>query len=307
VLLALVACAVAATAAAPVRAAGPAYLAEMPSAREVLAKTKGENQFDTWARQYATFERLVAIMGDLEGPREFDPTPSERRVASEYRQNIGRIQAQLIKSLPAGDPRSRRTKWFNRAWGYEFDGRFNRQLMAAFFSPSFRAAYSKAHASSVAAVARHRAAEAAAAKRALQPAQGRDHTNKVWVERGVGIFFFLLLSLVCIAGIRGDEKMRIRRVITLVALAGIAISLLIGFPLGILASGVALAIIALMNGMRFMHLAFLFGLACFPLAYFVDWWLLMFAFGIPLGIVKGQMMRDGWIFYPQRSFFFFWW
>jgi hypothetical protein len=129
----------------------------------------------------------------------------------------------------------------------------------------------------------------------------------VWVERGVGIFFFLLLSIVCIAGIRGDEKMRIRRVTTLVALAGIAVSLVIGFPLGILASGVALAIIALKNGMRFMDLAFLFGLACFPLAYFVDWWLLMFAFGIPLGIVKGQMIRDGWIFYPQRSFFFFWW
>jgi hypothetical protein len=179
--------------------------------------------------------------------------------------------------------------------------------MAAFFSPSFRVAYSKAHASSVAAVARHRAEEAAAAKRALQPAQGHHHTNKVWVERGVGIFFFLLLSFVCIAGIRADEKMRIRRVITLIALAAIPISYLIGFPLGILASIVALAAIALKNGMRFMDLAFLFGLACFPLAYFVNWWLLMFAFGIPLGMVKGQMMRDGWVFYPQRSAFFFWW
>jgi len=179
--------------------------------------------------------------------------------------------------------------------------------MAAFFSPSFRRAYSKAHASSAAAVARHRAAEEAAAKRALQPAQGRHHTNKVWVERGVGIFFFLLLSLVCIAGIRGDEKMRIRRLITLVALAGIAISLLIGFPLGILASGIALAIIALKNGMRFMDLAFLFGLACFPLAYFFNWGLLVLAFGITFGIIKGQAMRNGVIFYPQRSFFFFFW
>jgi hypothetical protein len=106
----------------------------------------------------------------------------------------------------------------------------------------------------------------------------------------------------------GGAKVRIRRAITLTVVAAIPISYLIGFPFGILASVVALGIIALKNGMRFMDVAFLFGLACFPLAYFVSWWLLVWAFAITFGMIKGQAMRNGMIFYPQRStFFFFWW
>src|SRR5436190_17849403 len=60
---ALVAAAVALAVAAPVAAAAPGYVSEMPSAAEVLAKVSHGDRVDTWARRYATFERLVGILG----------------------------------------------------------------------------------------------------------------------------------------------------------------------------------------------------------------------------------------------------
>jgi hypothetical protein len=188
----------AAVVAAPVRAAEPEWVTQMPSAREVIAKVKGHDWLDTQARRYATFERLVAITSELEGPREFNPTPAERQVAFQYRQNVGKLAGQA-QSLPP----PRRARWFKRARAYEANARFNSQLIATFLSPTVRAAYIDAHAVNVRAEARHRAAEKAAEKRVRQQEQNRiqqEHGGHPGIPLRTKIFFGIVLVLVGVAG-----------------------------------------------------------------------------------------------------------
>jgi hypothetical protein len=182
--LVLVAAAVAFGVAAPVRAAAPPYLAEMPSAQEVLAKTHGRDRAETWARRYATFERLVAILGELSGPNEFDPTPAQQRIGLEYRGNVARLSSEVTLA--------EKSTWFDRAWKYEAAGWFNRELMRTYFSPAVRAAYAKVHAGNIdfskTKLAVEKAAEKAAAeheKAAAEAANGAEFPLRVKIIFGV--------------------------------------------------------------------------------------------------------------------------
>jgi hypothetical protein len=170
-------------------AATPSYLEQMPNVRAVLEGVHGSDRLDTWARRYATFERLVAILGALEGPREFNPPPAEQRIGSEYRGAIGQLAAQV--------PQSGRSEWFNRAWGYESNAGFNNALLARYFSKSVRAAYAKANAANIKLSADKRAEERAAAKQAEQQAQS-DGDAKLPLR--VKIIFGVLVVLVGLGG-----------------------------------------------------------------------------------------------------------
>ena len=174
-------------AAAPALAEPPAaYLAEMPSSQQVLTKIKGKDRLDTLARQYAAFERLGAIMGVLEGSREFDPAPSEVRVTSEYHEQAGQIQTQATSSVSSAD----KPKWFALAWGYESDKKFNRQLMTTFFSPSFRARYDTSVQTAASQRSAAKAATTAAAEAAAKAADDTSgQVNPLWVWLGGGAAF----------------------------------------------------------------------------------------------------------------------
>ena len=181
-------------AAAPALAEPPAaYLAEMPSSQQVLTKIKGKDRLDTLARQYAAFERLGAIMGVLEGSREFDPAPSEVRVTSEYHEQAGQIQTQATSSVSSAD----KPKWFALAWGYESDKKFNRQLMTTFFSPSFRARYDTSVQTAASQRSAAKAATTAAAEAAAKAADDTSgQVNPLWVWLGGGAAFVLLVGLI---------------------------------------------------------------------------------------------------------------
>ena len=202
--LAVVVAAAAFGAAAPARGASPGYLSEMPSAQEVLAKSRGRDRAETWARRYATFERLVAILGELSGPNEFDPTPAQQRIGSEYRANVARLAAEV--------PPAQKTAWFQRAWNYEAAGWFNRQLMTTYFSPSVRAAYAKLHKANIdrskAKRAQEKAEERAAAAREKAEAEG-DKDAEIPLQ--LKIIFGVVIVLVGLGGGGGGYWVYVRR------------------------------------------------------------------------------------------------
>lgn len=133
----------------PTSAAEPAYLAEMPKPEAVIAKTKGSDARDTQARRAATFGRLITIMREMEGRREFHgQTPGEKRLMKAYGAAASRIQNDVIASLPPSErtgSNSLRAKWFESSWHYEFDDGFQRQIMSTYFSPEFAKTYGYAH------------------------------------------------------------------------------------------------------------------------------------------------------------------
>ncbi len=130
-------------------AAEPDYLKEMPAAGDVIARTKGDDALDTQARRAATFARLITIMKEMQGRREFHgQTPGELRLMNEYGSQISRIQAEVIASLPPNErvgTDSKRAKWFSKSWHYEFDEHFKKEVMSTYFSPEFAKAYGYAH------------------------------------------------------------------------------------------------------------------------------------------------------------------
>lgn len=129
---------------APLGAAGPDWLGEMPSAETVMAKITGADPFDTAARQHAAFERLSAILRDMVGSRAFrnEVTAAEKALSQSYGHQATAVAAALIESLPPAERTgagSRRARWFALTRQYEFDPAFQRTLAETFFSPAFRA------------------------------------------------------------------------------------------------------------------------------------------------------------------------
>ena len=143
---------------ASAHAAEPAYLKEMPASAAVIAQTTGSDTLDTQARRAATFARLIAIMKDMEGRREFNgQTPGEIRLINDYNGQINRIQTEVIASLPPGErvgSDSQRAKWFSKSWHYEADDGFQKSVMSTYFSPEFAKAHGYAHLDAVGRAAR---------------------------------------------------------------------------------------------------------------------------------------------------------
>jgi hypothetical protein len=152
--------------AAPVLAADPAYLAEMPTADQVVAKIQGSDPFDTAARQYVAFSRLESMMLELEGDRSVTnkTTAAENALSRTYHDGYLRVQAELLASLPE-DERIARADTKYGQWRALIDtycckggnasdpfnnAEFSDTLLKAFFSKSFRASYAKIHAVTVA-------------------------------------------------------------------------------------------------------------------------------------------------------------
>lgn len=190
-------------------AAEPRYLNEMPTTERVLQRIEGSNRLDTWARQYAAFERLVSIMGELQGPRAFDPTPAEARVASAYRAQIGALQGKALNSVPLAKQQALRREWFPAAQAYETSAAFNRQLMTTFFTASFLKQYARAFAASEAAIAKQRESVAAAAERTRAGAEGpkeQSKLQKTLLIAGVILLFILVSGAFAVARLVNHER-----------------------------------------------------------------------------------------------------
>jgi hypothetical protein len=172
--------------AGPVQAAEPAYLAAMPSPAQVAAKTTGTDAFDTSAREDATFVVLIAIMGDMEGSRQFgDTTVAEKSLRSAYVQADKQIR---------GEPgvTSQRTKWYALEASYELDPAFTTQILTTFFDPAFRADYAKAHAAGAAAAS----AGAAAIDPSLAPASSSPATSPSFLSTWGALIIFVVIIVV---------------------------------------------------------------------------------------------------------------
>ena len=173
----------------PAWAAEPSYLAKMPSPQEVLQKTRGSDQFDTWTRQVATLERLLSVMDVMEGDREFNPDKSEQKLRAAYNRARFQVETQLAKSLPAGtDPLPSNRKLFDGAFKYEANHAFKTHLMRTFFSADFQKNYAKG-------LARNAAIKGQGPITSQpDPSQGGDSSRVprvLWIW--LGVFFFLFV------------------------------------------------------------------------------------------------------------------
>lgn len=147
VTLSLIACL--AIAAGAVRAAEPAYLAEMPTPAEVVEQVKGSDAFDTAARRYVAFTMLFAMTMEMMGNRYVagEMTPAEKAVRDAYNDNIATTQADLLASLPESQrevrPDSDYGRWRALVDRYccSKDANTTDELLETFFSPEFRATY----------------------------------------------------------------------------------------------------------------------------------------------------------------------
>lgn len=158
-----VALALAAVVVVPAHSAGePPWLREMPAPITVLERTKGSDAYDVAARRYATFQSLIQIMRDLQGPRQFDNriTAAESRRMAEYGTVSQRIADQVVANLPPKERSgsgSKRAKWYERAWRYQADAKFRKQLLTTYFSPRLQEEYRYAAAAAQGSAARGRA------------------------------------------------------------------------------------------------------------------------------------------------------
>lgn len=198
--------------ATPVHAAELAYLAEMPTPEQVIAKTTGRDPFDTSARQVATFVTLIRIMGDMQGNREFHndrKTPTELSLRAAYVQNESAIRAKLDAGLPQSERTgvgSKHAQWYALTSKYEADPKFNERLLATFFSQDFRAAYAQAKAASTATVA----AGAARLSGSSSPSQSSPPEPPAGPAVSVAVFAFvvaMILVAVVMRVMRGPYKL----------------------------------------------------------------------------------------------------
>ena len=152
--------------AAPVLAAEPAYLAEMPTVEQVVAKIQGSDPFDTAARQYVALSRLESMMLELEGDRSVtnQTTAAEKALSRAYHDGYLRVQGELLASLPEGErvarPDTKYGQWRALIDTYCCKGgnasdpytnaEFSDMLLNTFFSANFRASYATIHAVTVA-------------------------------------------------------------------------------------------------------------------------------------------------------------
>jgi hypothetical protein len=132
---------------APALAADPSsYLAQMPSAETVIAKTAGSDSFDTAARQFAAFDRLFSLMVVLIGDRYTagQMTPAEKTLRDTYLGKRDLTMQGLKASLPsdqqAYEPNTRFAAWYALVDKYRADPQFNAGFLAL-FPASFRATY----------------------------------------------------------------------------------------------------------------------------------------------------------------------
>lgn len=129
----------------PTFAAEPtAYLSSMPKASDVVTTFPGSDQFDTWAQQYAAFERLDQLMGTLTSGRTL--TDAERKLRDSYYNSPG--WAGLVTTVKAALPEDQRdyligtkfTEWRALIDHYRADSAFNAKFRSL-FPPAFRTTY----------------------------------------------------------------------------------------------------------------------------------------------------------------------
>lgn len=136
--LAIAFCACGLVFAGTARAAEP-WLAQMPTAKQVVAKTRGENASDTAARRWVAFDKLSLLTDKLLADRMLEGTgltPAEQAIRFRY---VG-YRDRVTKQQQASSTTARFLEWRKLADRYWADPRFNDRLLTL-FSPRFRADY----------------------------------------------------------------------------------------------------------------------------------------------------------------------
>ena len=113
------------------------WLAQMPAAEQVVAKTRGENASDTAARQWVAFDKLSLLTDKLLRDRMLEGTgltPDERAIKDRYGVNRDGITKQQQTNLTAAGF----SEWRKLADRYWADPGFNDSLLTL-FSSQFRA------------------------------------------------------------------------------------------------------------------------------------------------------------------------
>jgi hypothetical protein len=152
--------------AAPVSAAEPAYVAEMPTTAQVIAQIHGSDPVDTAARRYVAFFRLESMVNELIGDRLVanQATTTELALRRTYHDAYLLVQSDLLASLPEAERVAAPNTKFGRfralldtyccKGGTTADpyvnAEFSNTLLTTFFSASFRTSYAKIHAVTVA-------------------------------------------------------------------------------------------------------------------------------------------------------------
>ena len=121
-------------------AATPAYLNGMPSVERVPSEVHGTNAPDTAARQLGVFDQLISMMGILEGPRQFQPSPEELSLRMTYVSAENKIVASVQQQLrnqktSATGMNTPWAKWTNARWAYSEDTAY---VLNQFFSPQWQ-------------------------------------------------------------------------------------------------------------------------------------------------------------------------
>jgi hypothetical protein len=122
----------------------PAYLGEMPTVEQVRGEIKGTDAMDTAARLMGAFWQLRQIIEAMAGPRLYrnQLTSDEKRLQGEY---IAAYQAaaQPYAYIQNATSHPDKPKWYQMHAFYETDDSFRDDLLTRFFSPTFRAEYSR--------------------------------------------------------------------------------------------------------------------------------------------------------------------
>ena len=139
----------------------PAQVSEFPSPERVIAVIKGADSRATQARQIGALRQLWHMVASLTGGRP--ETAEETRLRQSYNRAMGAIDRPVMASFDSAETarlgmQSPRARWVALCSLYEHDEALRDELLSRFFSPAFRARYSRAIAEGHR-VQRHSAAE----------------------------------------------------------------------------------------------------------------------------------------------------
>jgi hypothetical protein len=131
----------------PCSALEPAYLSEFPDPQRVLQDFRGTDRLDTLALQMAALTRLNRFVPEMAGTRYYGagqyPTRDEQRTLDAITAVATPLEAEVdaavgVRPRTPGTPRG---AWQAKFEAHLYGDDLYQRLMAAYFSPSFRAAH----------------------------------------------------------------------------------------------------------------------------------------------------------------------